>query len=553
METEVVGQPEDSVPKLEQAYVAYRGLLFRALASLARRGYPAPADEGLDLVHSFFLEAWEGIRARYRPDAGELVPYVYAAFIRFARPRIVRLNRLRNALVDTDVLSSLPAGSPDPEHEFLAETQWQASLEALKNVWPRLSNDESFLLRTYFGADRPSERELARMFGSSRYETRARLVEALGKVAVDLWEPGTVPEGDRRVALALWKERLAIPEAAASLGLTTHQVKAAHRRNVDRLAKGLHMSAADPRRGPRRIPEAPSPPGQDTSAAQRLEMTDGSRRMLMPPKPTLDATALLTRFLEQPADPDLLREIQARSREILAAIDATHSAIDFNVARSYDAEAMAAFYDALAEGEGASDVPDADSEALWNAYASDRAGVGVAYRELVETLGAAFMNRHFAGLPEVESWVQEEFAQDADVQSAGSAAADLVRHGVTPVLLLRTTTAISDVLDRASDLGLLQHGVSYELSSQTGLRRDRQPVVDAQDFTTVIRGVGACPEATAQALFSWSIDASRQIPLLFDGYATRAKGIDGVVVIHGSRKANLLERWKLAPALLAHA
>ena len=43
------------------AYEKYKPLLFSALAHLARQGYVAPASDGLDLVHDFFLEAWAGL------------------------------------------------------------------------------------------------------------------------------------------------------------------------------------------------------------------------------------------------------------------------------------------------------------------------------------------------------------------------------------------------------------------------------------------------------------------------------------------------------------
>src|SRR4051812_39949290 len=83
---------------LDIDYARYRRLLTAALARLARNGYAVPPDEGLDLIHDFFVEAWEGLIHRFDADKASFETYIYGAFIRFARPRIVRLNRLRSGL-----------------------------------------------------------------------------------------------------------------------------------------------------------------------------------------------------------------------------------------------------------------------------------------------------------------------------------------------------------------------------------------------------------------------------------------------------------------------
>src|SRR4051794_27876736 len=82
------------------SYRTLQPLFYGALARLAAQGFAVPPADALDLIHDFFLEAWPGITARYDPAQGRKEPYVYRAFIRFARPRIIRLQRLQSGPID---------------------------------------------------------------------------------------------------------------------------------------------------------------------------------------------------------------------------------------------------------------------------------------------------------------------------------------------------------------------------------------------------------------------------------------------------------------------
>src|SRR3954471_6523094 len=97
--------------ELEQAYRTYSGLLIGALGGLARRGLRVYPDEAFDLIHSFFLDEWPMIAANYDDTKGELRPYLYAAFIRYARRAVLRRLRLRTQLLgDMDALAGRWAG-----------------------------------------------------------------------------------------------------------------------------------------------------------------------------------------------------------------------------------------------------------------------------------------------------------------------------------------------------------------------------------------------------------------------------------------------------------
>ena len=108
---------QEHAPTLEGAYRQYRGLLFSALGRLAAQGFAVPPSDAADLVHDFFVEAWGGIAERYEPERAELGTYIYAAFVRFARPRIVRLQQFRGSLVEpreVERLAEAESDAPEP-------------------------------------------------------------------------------------------------------------------------------------------------------------------------------------------------------------------------------------------------------------------------------------------------------------------------------------------------------------------------------------------------------------------------------------------------------
>jgi RNA polymerase sigma factor (sigma-70 family) len=215
---------------LEEAYVAYRPVLFRALASLARRGYVVPIDDTLDVIHDFFVEAWDGLSQRFDPEKGTFEAYLYVAFVQFARPRIARVARLSRSLQHVDALSEASAEEPAPLDE--------GDQRRVRAAMARLRDEPREALTRFFSADRASEREVARAMGVSRHQLRNWLVEGLGELSVSL-KVDRSPDDDWRVAEALWRDGLSEEEAARALHRTPAQVRAAHRRNTAALTAAL--------------------------------------------------------------------------------------------------------------------------------------------------------------------------------------------------------------------------------------------------------------------------------------------------------------------------
>src|SRR5438094_2629700 len=155
-------------PETAASYLRFRRLLFGALANLARQGFALPPVEGLDLIHEFFAEAWNGVVSRYDPAKGKFETYVYGAFVHFARPRIVRLHRWQSCLFDTAEL----ARTIEKRSEAEAPTESWHDVSAVRKALSQLPSIEREILQSYLFADAPSEGKLAEEFSISRYRLR---------------------------------------------------------------------------------------------------------------------------------------------------------------------------------------------------------------------------------------------------------------------------------------------------------------------------------------------------------------------------------------------
>lgn len=222
-----------SVPPLELAYAELRPLLFDALARLARQGFAVSPSDAMDFIHDFFLEAWTKIATNYDPDKGRFEPYVYAAFVQFARPRIARLQRMQRDLVDPAELREMVRGD-----EASGEADLTSGLdqEVVQRVLQGLDLEERELLLAYFGSSDFSERRLARHLQIGRYKLREQLLTALGKVALQLNQQANFSELDWKIGRSLWLDQRSVGETAGYLGITEAQVQNGHHRNLKMLA-----------------------------------------------------------------------------------------------------------------------------------------------------------------------------------------------------------------------------------------------------------------------------------------------------------------------------
>lgn len=224
-----------ALPDLETAYQTLRPMLFGGLGKLSRQGFSILPSDGLDVIHDFFVDEWDKVIARYNPDKGKLESYVYAAFINFARPRLIRLQRLQGSLTDPQELNRMG----DEDEPLAEEPQPSDPGQLFDRILKHLPEEDRALLSEYIRSGRSPERALARTHGISRYKLREKLIEALGRFAVFLQQPTGIPDRDWRVASALWHDQRSTSEAARVLGLTESQVRNSQKRNQKYLVEAV--------------------------------------------------------------------------------------------------------------------------------------------------------------------------------------------------------------------------------------------------------------------------------------------------------------------------
>lgn len=510
---------QEPVTTLEDAYRQYRGLLFSALGKLAAQGFAVPPGDAADLVHDFFAEAWGGIAERYEPERAGLGTYVYAAFVRFARPRIVRLRRFRGSLVEPKELERLAEAESDaPAPGDVLD------LQRLHKAIIALPSPNRELLESWLKAPSGSEREAARGLGLSRYQARLRLIDALGQVSVAVGALRNVESIDRDVALAVWRDGLTIAEASARLRLTRQQVYNAYRRNQRRLERSLFLTRGTQARGKR------------------------SATMLQ-----IKTKELLERIYKAQYSEDLLRDIKSHAAELVEYLGKTEDAPPSGW-ESLPPEWLADVYAAIAAGLG-NEFESAPDEILFAADAKDRESVGRAFSEvLVPSIPGGIKSLVFLCLRDIEKvsqQVQARLAHEPDVKEGGQEAVYLTAFGLTPTHLVLATDAVALLLERAIDAGFFPAGkrLSLRLSaggSATVTCEGQEDGLTQSELVDEIAAFAEVDDQKSAVLLHWAVDTAKSVPYLFIGFrATWVEDALALTQLKPSETAtNLFERWQ---------
>jgi RNA polymerase sigma factor (sigma-70 family) len=221
----------------------YQAIYFDVLGRLARLGLILPPQEFEDLKNDFLADVLKGLEARYDPACGSPFSYIYGAFLRFARQRIIRSQKWRTRLRDMAGLADqVPARSVLSPIESLVQNE---ELEVLQQALSELPLEGRTVLLDYFASGPRSQRQLARKYGKSRYQLHELLINGFGQLVVRLAGRGAWPLPDREVAFALWCEGWDLEETAARLGRPIQQV----RETRERLKKLLASVLANRRGG----------------------------------------------------------------------------------------------------------------------------------------------------------------------------------------------------------------------------------------------------------------------------------------------------------------
>jgi RNA polymerase sigma factor (sigma-70 family) len=215
---------------LEEVYRSWTPLLLSALRRLRASGYTVDALDGMDLVHDFYLEVVPDLLERYEPERAQFSTYLYGAFLRFARPRIIRELRWKGMLTD---LEELPQGwklATWPEFVDAAESSDADALsEAIGQQFALLPSSLRVVVNARI-VEGLSERDAARRLKITRYAVRQRTAEALGRLAVGIGEDHRITGEFRPLAVRVWRDGRSLMEAAAELGLSRAKARAAYRR-----------------------------------------------------------------------------------------------------------------------------------------------------------------------------------------------------------------------------------------------------------------------------------------------------------------------------------
>jgi hypothetical protein len=218
---------------VEAVFADYERLLWRVLAHLAQLGYVLPPGESRDIIHDFYVEAWDDLVRRFDPQKGRFSTYLFAAFFRFARRRILRWHQWHGPLQSLKELADPKAGVP-VDKEPIDEPQ----LAAMRVALGKLSTVQRAVLSELL-TGRVSERELATRHQMTRYRLQETLIDSIGQVMTELGENALPRTTEGQVALALWRDGRSVPDAAALLGLPVPLVQDARRRLVHGILANL--------------------------------------------------------------------------------------------------------------------------------------------------------------------------------------------------------------------------------------------------------------------------------------------------------------------------
>lgn len=516
---ETNGQDRKNEPaSMEGAFGQLRPLLIRALGMLTRQGFAVSPADGLDLVHDFLTQEIEKLRQHYEPSKGSFDGYAYKAFIQFARPRIMRLQRLQDSLVALEDLEQISEPIELSEIELAPDYQ-QHLIEAIEALPPR----ENSFLKTYIHAQVPSERLLAQGFRLPRYQVREILIEALGRVIVHLNRPPNISERDWQVARGLWHERRTASEVASYLGLTAHQVRLSQKR----VSKYLETTLRNMQ------------PTRHYSGRRTMK----ARHHTIPPQ------QLLAQVLKAPGDMNMLQQLRDRSDEVLAALEIDDSPLlgkDESIV--LEADWLAAVYEALSGTARLTPEDAAALDALFSANVAEQRSVGSAFKEVLWAdlpSDVRDLELWFTETPRVDSKQMEELLMQPSVEGGMPATNIFALYGLTPMTLFYATEAVSSALERLQDYGIIYSASPIWLSpDRVQALGDREDLLKPESLIAEIRLATKSEEPTARSLYLWLLQVAQYKPGLFEGFHAERED-EGVRLDRvAERTENLYERWR---------
>jgi hypothetical protein len=505
----------------EKAYHLYRPMLFGALSTLAKTGFAVPPDDGLDLIHDFFIEIWPAVQSNYDPAKAKLGTYLYRSFIHFARPRIVRSVRWRDSLLSPEHLSQRIDEREDELSPHTDNAWLSPDLVVMRSALSELPRSEKELLLCYLDGREGSERKLASRFSLTRYALRLKLSDALAQIAVKVGERGALTNPEWRFALALWRDKRTIREAAHIFNRPVGEVQEMRMNLFRNLVNSVHSSSDQ---------GSDAAGGASTHAWLLLEA-------VLRPHPGPEAfhalrehAALVLAYLEHPSAGALFQKYEAE----------------------LSAEKLADIYAALGSEEVIDETEVNIRDALLRASESEDSDVGSAFREvLVPALPdhlTNFAGRVFLGAPTVEPEIREALLSDISVKHGGPVAAELASFGLTPVTILAGSQGVADLARRFCVAEKIQIGQKLVLDrGGTRTHSGVLPILDRDLSIREVTLVTELPTPTSERLFDWLANVSSYTNHLFNGFDAELWGDELRLQRTDETVENLFERWFSPP------
>lgn len=508
------------VPSWDEAYVRYRPLLFSALSGLAKHGFAASPDDGLDLIHDFFLDAWHPLVRNYDWKRAKFETYVYASFVRFARPRIIRLHRWNDALVQPSGLTMLDTAEVRVEPPETA----QRDIKAVSAAAAKLVPFERELLIAYVSSPATSERDLARRYSLTRYRLRMLLADALAKTAVHLGETSALDDAERSVILALWHEGRTVKEAARVLERPLSEIQAMRTQFFQRLSYAVKGGGHT----------------QSTAIDQ----------------PLADAEHLLTSALESDMSKRDAEAIQENSELIISFLNDPSSEKFFEkFAADWTPHRLAQLYEALGSDEKLHPDDAALLDSLFDASEQDERDIGEAFAgALMPTLHGdlrKFGDLVFLGAPPIDEQRYSLLRSETSVIYGGEAAAELARFGVTPVTVVEASQGVANLARRFCDKNGVKKFGTFILDKAGRSDYSSKLVLPRSNIVHEVLLMCELPEATAARLVDWLTRVAEYAPTVFDGFDAELRGDELQLMRTDNNIKNLFLRWRTPPDVIA--
>jgi RNA polymerase sigma factor (sigma-70 family) len=339
-----------------QQFGAHEGVLWKVFAALARSGYAVPPSDARDLLHDFYVEAWQGLNERFDPKRGSFAGYIAAAFFKFARRRILKSESMARRTVDFDAaVAELTSGKTPPE--ILESHEGHAAVSAALNALTPL---EQSVLEEYLAGDGVSERQLAQRHHLSRYGVRELLADSIGKVAMYLGQMGSASKTEENIIELMWKYGQSAREVAAHLHIPVAEVQAVRHRAVSALLAEIRHPHRQPKIG-------------------RVNMKHE------------DALNILSSAIASAGDPKSLDAVRKHRDDIRNALDEGDVLLDKAqwAELEKNPEWLAQIYDSLAE-QSEPNEESAVARAIADLRREEEQEIGEAFAALIQELPDAF-------------------------------------------------------------------------------------------------------------------------------------------------------------------